>query len=254
MTRSPWPILPMVRITTGHLVSDSMVSRAYLKDTWGGLVVSDSADQLWLVSTRGALMPDQADLKRRGHAAGGPAPTSSGTRLVKLDVNWVQASGRLVDDEQLEQKSPNIVCHPEGADIAVMLLGRATEPGGVNRGSHEVPYALAQSAPRIDRPLGFPGSQELAVATTYRVEDGAHWVVSLPCRPASSPGFGDESGAVVLAVDLTPASSGSPAYSVSNDGVTLEGLVRPLSTGLSVLLPTHLISETIAHASASAGE
>lgn len=261
MIRSPWPTLPQVRITTGHLVSDSMVSRAYLKDTWGGVVVIDDMGQLWLVSTRGALVPDQAEMKRRGHAAGGPSPVSSRARIVKLDINWVQASGRITDAEQLERKNPLIVCHPEGADIAVLLLGRvadepgeADKPNGKDREAGAIPSGLAQSAPGLAQSARLPDTNELVVAATHQIEDEVSWTISLSCRPASSPGFGGEAGAVALTVDLALASSGSPAYSVSDDGPALEGLVRPLSLGLSVLLPTHLIAETIAYASASAGE
>lgn len=250
-TSSPFGCL--VRILTGHVVSSSsMVSRAYLTDSFRAIVVEAGDGSLWLVATLDALAPDLDGLRVRSEASGGPSTEYPSTAsLVKVAVAWGDDSGRIGPAGEVDIANPRVVQHPGGASLGVVPLAKARAlANAMEEGTGPVPLELGNA----DSPPDWPGVvdatyEELGVLTLFHSEDGSHWPVTRRALLASGPAgdFAGAPGAIALDLALESLESGSPAFSLG-DSAAFRGLVRPLAPNLSMLLPPRLILETIAHA------
>ena len=116
------PASSLVRVVTGHVVSSSsMVSRAYLTDSWCGVVVSDDDGGYWLAATLDALAPDEETLVIRGEAERGPPRAYGRASLVKIMVSWGTASDSGEGSVEVIVANPRVTKHPGGASIGVVL-------------------------------------------------------------------------------------------------------------------------------------
>jgi hypothetical protein len=238
----------LVRVVTGHVVSSgSMVSRAYLTDSWRGVVAVDGDDDHWLACTLDALAPDQEGLLIRGERESGLPRQYAKATLTKIVIGWMGTDGPHDAPIEVTIANPRVMRHPGGALIGAVPLGRNKE---------FVRHVEAGTAPPIHAltdPDTAPDCFE--VETLLDVGDGAYWPVSrLAWRsPISGSDFLGQQGASALDVALATEDAGSPAFGRGDSGGVLHGLVRPVGTHVAMLLPTRLIAETVAHAQAGDG-
>ncbi|MEN8113379.1 MAG: hypothetical protein ABFS21_03235 [Actinomycetota bacterium] len=237
----------LVRIVTGHSVSSSsMVSRAYLTDSWRAVLVNTVDGGLWLAATLDALGPDTEQLLARGEANGGPPANHAAAALVKISVSWGDAAGRSVSGGEAHVANPKVVRHPGGAAIGVVSLAKARDLNQeILAGTGPMPITLEQASPCDDA--------EFDVVTLHPADDGRFWPVTRKARRASDPAvdFLDQPGAVALDLRLDAHDAGSPAFSGGGSSPVFRGLVRPVGESLAMLLPSRLIRETIASAGAT---
>lgn len=229
----------LVRIVTGHVISSTaMVSRAYLADSWLGVVVKGADESLWLASTLDALAPDANGLAARGAANGGPPVEHSSPRLVKVTMSWGDMAGRSEPGGEADIANPNVVVHPGGSSVGVIAL----------RQVRALSAAIAAGTGPIPIPVGDGVHDEntVTVLTPVSGPDGSLWPVARPARVVSdrSGGFFDEAGALAIDLQIEESHSGAPAFV----GDSLCGVVRPIAPDLSLLISTEIIAETIAHA------
>ncbi len=241
------PFDSLVRVMTGHVVSSSsMVSRAYLTDSWRGVIVTVDDGDPWLAATLDAFGPDTGGLLARGHAEGGPPPDHARAALVKVSIAWGDVAGRAVPGGERHVSNPKIVKHPGGASIAVLPLGKVRGFGAGERdesGLAAYPLTLNDTSPlSVD--------DEFDVLTLFRPDDGPYWPVTRRVRRISEIGNGflGQPDAAGLDLRLEPSDSGSPAMSCGGPPPVFRGLVRSVGPEIAMLLPSRLIVETIAHA------
>lgn len=227
-----------------------MVSRAYLNDSWRAIVVSAGGGDPWLAATLDAFGPDTNALFVRGQAEGGPPPEHAGATLVKVSVFWGDVAGRPGPGGESHIINPKIVRHPEGASIAVLPLAKVR---GFGSGDQDEASPAPIPFPLDDPdPLAIADDDTFDVLTLFRPDEGVYWPTTRRVRRTSDPGidFLDQPGAIGLDLKLEPSDAGSPALACAGSPPALRGLVRPVGPELSMLLPSRLIAETIAHAEA----
>lgn len=248
-TSAPSPFDSLVRVATGHVVSSSsMVSRAYVTDSWRAVVVDVGGGDPWLVATLDAFGPDTAGLLARGHAKGGPPPEYSGATLVKVSLFWGDTAGRAGSIGEAHIANPKIVRHPGGASIAALSLARVRGFGSSDRDeSGQVPLPLTLDD---TDPPGLVEDDEFDVLTLFQPDEGPYWPVTRRSRRVSEPGsdFLGQSGVIGLDLRLEPSDAGSLVMSIGGSPPEFRGLARAVGLDLAMLLPTRLIVETIAHA------
>ncbi len=224
-----------------------MVSRAYLTDSWRGIVVLAPDRGHWLVCTLDALSPDEEGLLIRGEAEGGLPHAYAQATLTKIVVAWMGGGGPADEPIQTTLANPRVVQHPEGASIGVVSLDRNREfVQHIEAGTGPSLHALGGTD---SDPGGFD------IETLLDAGDGSYWPVSRLAWPSSVSGrdFLGQPGALALDVALAGEDAGSPAFGRGESGRVLRGVVRPVGTRVAMLLPTHLIAETVAHAHAGDG-
>ena len=238
------PPSTLVRVATGHVVSSSsMVSRAFLADTWRGIVVAGSDGDHWLASTLDALAPDEQGLLIRGEEDAGLPRAYAKATLTKIVMTW----GAVDDMAEITLANPRVVQHPGGAPIGVVSLERSGEfASHIEAGTDPSCHGLAG----VDSAVA-----ACEVETLLDSGGGSYWPVSRQAWPSpiSGSSFLDQPGAVALDVALAREDSGSPVFGGGKAGRVLHGVVRPVAANVAMLLPTHLIAETVAHARADDG-
>lgn len=231
---------PLVRIVTGNVVSSmSMVSRAFLRDSWLGVLIEATDGSHWLAATHDALVPEPEGLIVRGAANGGPPVEHGSPRLVNVRLAWGSIAGGEVSGGEAEVANPVVVKHPGGVSVAVIRLAKARPLlEAVVAGTGPTPFRLSDG-------FGTVGpTRTVDVLTLLEDDTQLHWPVVCQADVVSEDGFFGEPGAVALRLEVQESESGAPAFVESR----LCGLVRPLAPGLSLLVPAEAIAETIAHA------
>ncbi len=246
------PPSTLVRVVTGHVVSsNSMVSRAYLKDSWRGIVAADAGGGHWLVCTLDALAPDEEGLLIRGEAEGGPPRAYAKATLTKIVVSWAATAGQAADDEEITLANPRVVRHPRGASIGVVFLDRNREYARqLQDGKSPAIHVIATDGTGSDRALSLDDTP-FDVDVLLAQNDGPAWPVRRRAwlSGISGDGFLGQPGTRALDLALAAADSGSPAFvHETPDSAMLAGVVRPVGAHVAMLLPASLIAETIAHA------
>lgn len=242
------PSSMLVRVITGHVVSSgSMVSRAYLADSWRGIVVAAPDGTHWLACTLDALAPDEEGLLTRGEAESGLPRAYARATLTKIVVAWNSTDGPAGEPIEITVANPRVVHHPSGASIGVVSLDRHREfVQLLEAGTGPTCHGLVHAESTVD---GFD------IETLLDAEDGSSWPVDRVAWPSPMSGgdFFGQPGALALDVALTDEDAGSPAFGRGDSDRVLQGVVRPVSRHVAMLLPTHLIAETVAHAQADDG-
>lgn len=238
-----------MRVVTGHVISSSsMVSRAYLTDSWRAVIVSAGDGDLWLAATLDALGPATDGLLARGQAEGGPPSEYAKAALVNASISWGGVVGWPGSKGEVHVVNPRIVKHPGGASIALLSLEKVQGFGSGDRdGSGPVPLVLT---PDDTNPRSVVDDDEFDVLTLFRPDEGPYWPITRRARRVTEPGidFLGQPGAVAIDLRLSPSEAGSPALSSRGSTAIFRGLVRPVSPELAMLLPSRLIAETIDHA------
>ncbi len=238
----------LVRVVTGHVVSSSsMVSRAYLADSWRGIVVTAPEGTHWLACTFDALAPDEESLLIRGEAQSGLPRAYARATLTKVVVGWSGSGGPTDEPIEITVANPSVVQHPEGAPIGVVALDRSRDfAQHLEAGTGPWLHILSNT----DR-----APERLDVETLLETGDGSTWPVNRAAWPSPLSGgdFLGQPGAMALDVALTDEDAGSPAFGSGDDGRVMLGVVRPVGPNVAMLLPTRLIAETVAHAQAGDG-
>ncbi|MEN8233485.1 MAG: hypothetical protein ABFR89_01000 [Actinomycetota bacterium] len=249
-TSTSSPFDSLVRIVTGHTVSSSsMVSRAYLTDSWRAVLVTTGDGDLWLAATLDALGPDAEQLLARGEENGGPPAKYAAAALVKVSVSWGDVAGRPASGGEAHVANPRVVKHPGGASIGVVSLAKARDLAqAIQEGTGPVPLTLGPAKTHDDA--------KFDVTTLFPADDGRFWPVTRKARRASDPtgDFLDQPGAVALDLRLDAHDAGSPAFSGDEASPAFRGLVRPVGADLAMLLPSRLIRETIASIEATSSD
>jgi hypothetical protein len=238
----------VVRIVTGHVVSSSsMVTRAYLKDSWRAVIVRGDDGMTWLASTLDALAPDEEALIQRGEEAGGPPARYATPSLVKISIAWGGLPGRPTPPGEAHVTNPRVVRHPGGASIALVSLSKA---GGLIRAMDEglgpVPIDVGIGEGSSVDDAAVAGA--VVAATLFDDGDGRHWPVRRTARIATETGvdFLGQSGAFALDLELQESDAGTPVFSSSGTAGAFVGLTQRVGPGLAILLPRRLIAETVA--------
>lgn len=238
----------LVRVITGHVVSSSsMVSRAYLADSWRGIVAVDADGGHWLVCTLDALAPEAEGLLIRGEEESGLPRDYAKVTLTKVVVAWNSTGGPAAEPIEVTIANPRAVHHPDGASIGVVALDRSREfTQYLEAGTGPWLHILTDTDSVPDR---------FDVETLFDTGDGSSWPVNRVAWPSPVSGgdFLGQSGVMALDVALTDEDAGSPAFGSGDAGRVLMGVVRPVGSNVAMLLPTHLIAETVAHAQAGDG-
>lgn len=251
-TSTSSPSDSLVRVVTSHVVSaSSMVSRAYLTDSWRAIIVSTGGgENPWLAATLDAFGPDTDELLARGYAKGGPPPEHAGAALVKVTVAWGDVAGLPGPGGERHIPNPKVVKHPGGASIAVLPLVKVQGFGSEVRGESG-PVPLPLTLDDTD-PLPIVDDDEFDVLTLFRPDEGPYWPITRRSRRVSEVGgdFLGQPGAVGLDLRLEPFDAGSPAQSSGGSSPVFRGMVRAVGPELAMLLPSRLIVETIVHARA----
>lgn len=241
------PYSTLVRVVTGHVVSSSsMASRAYLADSWRGIVV-DADGAPWLVCTGEALAPDEEGLLIRGEAESGLPRAYAKATLTKIVVAWMGSGGPADEPIEITIANPRVVHHPSGASIGVVSLDRNGEfAQHLEAGTGPSLHALTNADVAPDA---------YDVETLIDTGDGSYWPVSRPAWPSAISGsdFLGQTGTTALDIALADEDAGCPAFGRGDSERLLLGMVRPVGTNVAMLLPTHLIAETVAHAQAGGG-
>lgn len=242
------PSSMVVRVITGHVVSSgSMVSRAYLADSWRGIVVAAPDGSRWLVCTLDALAPDEEALLIRGEEESGLPRAYAKATLTKIVIGWFGSGGPTDEPIEITVANPSVVQHPEGAPIGVVALDRSRDfTQHLEAGTGPWLYVLTDTDSAPER---------FDVETLFDTGDGSSWPVNRVAWPSPVSGgdFLGQPGVMALDVALTDEDAGSPAFGSGDAGRVLMGVVRPVGSNVAMLLPTHLIAETVAHAQAGDG-
>lgn len=223
-----------------------MVSRAYLTDEWRGIVVGDSDGGHWLVCTLDALAPDSEGLLLRGEAESGLPREYAKATLTKIVISWMGFGGPNDELFEITITNPRVFVHPDGASIGAVSLAR---------GSGFPEYADAGTSPRCYDLTGADNAVGDVEIETLLDADDSVWPVRRRAwlSSVSGSGFLGQTGAVALDVALDDRDAGSPVFGFSGPDTSLRGVVRPVGAHVAMLLPTHLIAETVAHAQAGDG-
>ncbi len=242
------PSSTLVRVITGHVVSSgSMVSRAYLADSWRGIVVAAPEGTHWLACTFDALAPDEDGLLTRGEAESGLPRAYARATLTKIVVGWFGSGGPTDEPIEITIANPAVFQHPEGAPIGVVALNRSRDfAQHLEAGTGPWLHALTDTDSAPER---------FNVETLLDTGDGSSWPVNRAAWPSPVSGgdFLGQSGAMALDVALRDEDAGSPAFGSGDAGRVLMGVVRPVGSNVAMLLPARLIAETVAHAQAGDG-
>ena len=245
------PASSVVRIVTGHVVSSSsMVSRAYLTDSWRGVVVADDDGGYWLAATLDALAPDEDTLVIRGEVEGGPPRAYGRASLVKIMLSWGTAPDSAEGSEEVIVANPRVTKHPGGASIGVVPLERNRDfAEHIRGGSGPVCFRVSTPHSIVDDSADI-NNDSVEVETLACSDDGSYWPVRRRAwfSEISGADFLGQPGALALDLALEHVDAGSPAFSHGEPSEVLRGIVRPVGAHISMLLPLHLIAETVAHA------
>ena len=237
---------PLVRVSTGHVVSSpSMVSRAFLRDSWLGVVVEAVDGSLWLASTFDALAPDPQDLIVRGAANGGPPVEYGSPRLTSVTLSWGGLPPPHEARGEAEVANPVVIKHPAGASVAVIRLAKARALAeAIAAGDGPTPLRLADGFAEIGT------ARSVAVLSLLEDSSASLWPVLRPVHVVSDAGGGffGEPGGVALGIRIEESDSGAPAFAADESGHRFCGILRPLAPGLSLLVTAQAIAETIAQA------
>ncbi len=233
---------PLVRIVTGTVVSaQSMVSRAFLRDSFLGMVVEAADGTLWLAATGDALAPDPEGLIIRGADNGGPPVEYGSARLATIWLSWGSVAGSTIPAGEVEVANPVVVEHPGGISAAVVRLAKARPLlEAIDAGTGPAPIRLVDGVGEVDATR--------TVDVLSLVQDGAqlNWPVSRTAGVVSDGGFFGIPGAVALDLEVEGTEAGAPVFVGPEH--RLGGMVRPLTRGLSCVVPASAIVETIVHA------
>lgn len=226
------------------------MSRAYLTDSWRGVVVIDADGGHWLATTLDALAPDEEAMVLRGEAEGGPPRAYGSVSLVKILMSWGTSSGETDQPVEIAIANPRVIRHPGGASIGMVPLERNRDfAEQVRRGSGPVCHSIAG----IDSTVGYLAQLEIDrvdVETLLCSDDGSCWPVRRRAwfSSMSGTGFLGQPGATALDLSVERTESGSPAFSYGESPPPFLGIVRPAGAHVAMLLSSRLIAETVAHA------
>lgn len=246
--------LPILEVETGHVVSGSMVSRAYLVDSWSGLLAKSPDGRLWLVSTQQVLAPDRDLMLRRGEEAGGPPVASAKLTLTKIKMAWTDGMGGTDSTGTAEVPNPKLAKRAIGNGLVVVSLERAKGLAevierGILEGGGPVPYSVQADSHNLSVPD--PGTNPFLIAGFYSDKNGGRWATTNTALAASGlrSNFAGVEGGIALECRLKQSQAGSPVYRTVEDGVVLAGLASPLRPGLAVLIPVSQVDEAVLVAS-----
>ncbi len=245
-----------VRVTTTHLVSaSSWVNRARLVDEAAGVLVVDESGRRWLASTSDVLAPAADRLKSRSVENGGPPPEAAKVTLWKVTMAMPRCC---LDDGDAggptTLTNPIVVVHPDGARVAAIALGEVGDRLAAS-GLAFAPLSAACASGTSGSPAVATGDR-LWVHCPQNAADGTPWLLARPAVLASpaTGGFAGLAAAVALDVRLDPSEAGAGVFSDGPELPCLVGVAQPLTAGLTVLLPTSLIAETVATPPAGGSE